>query len=200
MPSLHCLQHFQPSKERVRKAPFFQQPYSIAWFQSSNCWRAEELEAPSPAERVGTRFGLGDTCCPRGDEGGWTWQSASAKCCLVPAPWVEKSSFCSPFPGEMAQEKVHALITLKVPGWASTREGSWLQRRSGCARLRHVCRGEAIPILDVSEACPRGSETTLTASSIQQFTVQLCLLMLPLPVLGLILSIPLDNPPCAPGV
>lgn len=123
-----------------------------------------------------------------------------AKCCLAPAPWLEKSSFCSPFPGEMAQEKVHALITLRVPGWASTREGSRLRRRWGCARLRHACRGEAIPILDVSEARPRGSETTPTASSIQQFTAQLCLLMLPLAVLGLILSIPLDKAPCAPGV
>lgn len=70
IPSLHCLQLFQPSQEGVRKAQSFQQPYSIAGFQSQNCWRAVGSEGPSPAERVSRRFGLGDACCPRGDEEG----------------------------------------------------------------------------------------------------------------------------------
>lgn len=108
MPSLHYLVFniFSLPRKEWEKALSFSSSTLLHDFKAKT---AGELKGWR--EKVSTRFGLDDACCPWGNEGGWTWQSTSAKCCLVPAPCVEKSSFCNGFPEEMAQERLHTLIT-----------------------------------------------------------------------------------------
>lgn len=200
------------------------------------------------AESVGVKFGLDGSCCPRGEEGGWTWQSPSGKSCLMTAPRVGRSFTA------LSLERWHKT---EQTGWTlaeSLKSASWSKHQGGAKKVKkgtgEMCLQRGCHPDFVSGACPQREMQLhpdsrriagrcnyllqrapyssgppgavqnirplppvykwmdeaalilwrcLSSLSIQQSTVQLCLLILLLPLLELLQNITFYTPLCALG-